>query len=375
MKEEIKRLKLNILLKEPFFAPLFSKVKFDTSTKDAVAYTDGMTIFLGNKFKEYSEKYGLAIVMHELLHIAFLHIIRARELKDENRLLWNIATDTVINELLSRNGYSLPEGSVDGDYLEKEFDYDYHRDDTAEKIYNELLKKIKEKDKNKIPESYKGDLEPILGGSYDDSYIAEIKQAVIQGMVEERMRGVGRGNWSEVFNAYILKFNWLNKFRMMFSESFGNVYFSNKLHKKKSYYFDYDVIYYKPKMRSSKLYVVLDTSGSMETDELRKALSYVRGMIRNSKVEVDLILHDYELLGVKKLNRDFNSLELEGGGGTSYIPVLKYLESKKPSLVVWFTDGYGDQNREEFKTLYKKQKHEFIWVIMDGGKVNIRKNP
>ena len=77
----------------------------DTEESDAVAYTDGSTIYAGAEYEKRNPKERRFICLHEILHIALCHPQRFKELENrdpanfEARLL-NIAADAVINTSL-----------------------------------------------------------------------------------------------------------------------------------------------------------------------------------------------------------------------------------------------------------------------------------
>jgi predicted metal-dependent peptidase len=72
--------------------------------EDAIAYTDGSTVYAGAKYEKFGAKERRFICLHEILHIALCHPQRAEQLKrrdlDFNSLLLNIAADAIINSSL-----------------------------------------------------------------------------------------------------------------------------------------------------------------------------------------------------------------------------------------------------------------------------------
>lgn len=72
--------------------------------EDAIAYTDGSTIYAGAKYEKFGARTRRFICLHEILHIALCHPQRSGQLKrrdpDFNSLLLNIAADAIINSSL-----------------------------------------------------------------------------------------------------------------------------------------------------------------------------------------------------------------------------------------------------------------------------------
>ncbi len=77
----------------------------DTDEEDAIAYTDGSTIYAGTGYEKFDEKERRFICLHEILHVALCHPQRFAELEKRdaasfNSKLLNIAADAIINESL-----------------------------------------------------------------------------------------------------------------------------------------------------------------------------------------------------------------------------------------------------------------------------------
>lgn len=72
--------------------------------EDAIAYTDGNTIYAGAKYEEFDQKKRRFICLHEILHVALCHPQRGEQLRrrdlDFNHELLNIAADAIINSSL-----------------------------------------------------------------------------------------------------------------------------------------------------------------------------------------------------------------------------------------------------------------------------------
>ncbi len=116
--------------------------------EDTVAYTDGISLYFGNEFftKGYTQVERISIIVHEVLHVALCHIIRAKKM-NANPLLWNYAADAVINYSISQMPFlGLPkdhvslESLVDKEMLAKV----PHAQWSSEMVYHYLIAKIKD---------------------------------------------------------------------------------------------------------------------------------------------------------------------------------------------------------------------------------------
>ena len=95
-----------------------------------------------------------------------------------------------------------------------------------------------------------------------------------------------------------------------------------------------------------KVAVVVDTSGSMGTDELKAAIAETSGVLRAAGGTIDLCACDakvHELQPVRDAKQA--AAMLKGGGGTDFRPAFNALMDRprgaRPDVVVFMTDGQG----------------------------------
>ena len=108
--------------------------------------------------------------------------------------------------------------------------------------------------------------------------------------------------------------------------------------------------------------IIIDTSGSMNVDDIREGLSGIKNVIENDKhtkvivLEVDTTVEkEYD---VKKV-RDIQ-FKVKGRGGTTLYPGLKRARELQPDVVLAFTDG-GTENINQIPR--KKLPKKIIWVV------------
>jgi predicted metal-dependent peptidase len=89
--------------------------------------------------------------------------------------------------------------------------------------------------------------------------------------------------------------------------------------------------------------VVVDTSGSMGAQELKRAVSETNGIVRAVRAKVTFCECDAKVHTLRPIS-NVRCIELKGGGGTSFQPPFAELAKlrTKPSAVVFITDGQGD---------------------------------
>jgi len=134
--------------------------------------------------------------------------------------------------------------------------------------------------------------------------------------------------------------------------------------------------YYMPNVLKEQIEidVMIDLSGSVGKKELIDFMSEIIGIARafQDKLKMRVFSHDTECYynglvsngNIEKLK----SMSLKGGGGTSFLNPLKYLEENniKPKCLIWLTDGYGDE--------IEKSQFDILWVLSKGGSDKLLKN-
>jgi len=94
------------------------------------------------------------------------------------------------------------------------------------------------------------------------------------------------------------------------------------------------------RLRTDRLVIAIDTSGSIGTDELTIFISKVRDIAKRREVDVEICFCDAEVQSKKTIRgiKDLKTLEPKGGGGTSSIPVFKEYMDNPPGMLVYLTD-------------------------------------
>ena len=106
----------------------------------------------------------------------------------------------------------------------------------------------------------------------------------------------------------------------------------------------------------------VDTSGSMGTDELRRAVSEAQGCLKALGVPITFLACDADVHGAPKEIKSAAELvaNLKGGGGTDFRPIFEAVEKLRPrvDLFVFVTDGMGPAPAEAPKGF------DSIWVLV-----------
>jgi predicted metal-dependent peptidase len=90
--------------------------------------------------------------------------------------------------------------------------------------------------------------------------------------------------------------------------------------------------------------VVLDTSGSMGTEEVRAGLEETAGILKAVGATVTFLACDAQVHSLQKVASPGQLAKLvKGGGGTDFVPAFEALgrEKERPEVIVFITDGLG----------------------------------
>ena len=356
---------LRLRMRSPFFATLALFARFIPTQRQrtATAATDGKDILFNPDYLlslPTPQQDGL--LLHEVLHAALLHVLR-RGVRDKE--VWNIAADIVVNGIIYQQGYfDLPSGGIRDEKLE-------HL--SVEEIYELLPQQqcqycLGDLDLLDAPpgDSRGEGLSPTQFDSLSETKKTELeshwRNAMQQATVIARTTSQGTlpaGMERELSALDTAQLDWRS-------------YLWRYLVKTPTDYTEFDRrfigrgLYLETLQGESvKVYVAVDTSGSIDDRLLRMFLSEVRGILNSyPHLECELYYADAEVYGAYELNPDSKIPQPQGGGGTSFVPFFERIGDRTDDMTtavcVYLTDGYGTfpNTAPELPVL---------WVVTPGG--------
>lgn len=387
----IAKMKYQIAKNYPFFSPIsrqipiiYRPIILSSMGSPITAGTDGKRIYISDFFLVNSFEDKVTIMMHELLHVLWLHCIRVEMLKDKDyKMLWNLVTDCRINETLYNKGHKPLEDSIVKENIMNEIKRLGFKEveniplskieETAgnlklssEQAYNFIRRWLKKsgkgkdenngkggEDEGKMPRPGYGDLlDPQDGKELTEEEVKKITErihnAIRSGIIEEKMRGEGSENWSNVFDDILVRKEvpWQRIVKNRIEKYLRGRRTWNKFHKKT--YIQQAIIPGFKKKRRIKIVIGIDVSGSISDDEFKKFVGEIFNLCKQYKAELIVVMFDYHIKNEYevKSKKDFDKLKTRRGyGGTSYKDFFEKYGKEKVKVV--FTDGYGDQNEIE----------------------------
>jgi len=241
----------------------------------------------------------------------------------------------------------------------------------------------------KIMNDLYGHNKQISNAAQDNSVFREIlKKAKKRQEDHERKKGIGQGDGlSSILPDYEGKVH-SKIWEKLITHAFGddikaevNYYFGRPSRR-----FEDSFHYKKHVIEGRKVYIVVDTSGSVGDDELTKFMGYVRKGMRSTGTQVTLIecddgVHEKSIRKFKRLPKDVG-IKMHGRGGTDLTKALDYIEnnleknSKGQKLrevrAIFLTDGYTPWRKPKIKVsvVYTAGSHSEISPVYNHAKID-----
>ena len=371
-------------------------------TDFAAAYTDGKTVFYGEQFEKWSLEEQMAVCSHELLHVSFCHILRGKKLADRlgsayRPKVFNIATDALINAMLSLAGYRLPQGVVDATQLFKEvFNERVTLQDvlgnyTAEQLYFKIMDHIPEAPSASCAQQGSGDGQGGAqsgagqsGAEAAENYAdgagfkpdldeaganmspaeaaqtqAEWQERLTRAFQAGQMAGRGIGTLGHKI-ADIPKSTtpWEVVLRRLVSKAVTRTPQQSFARPTRRWLgMDSDARdrglvqpAYEPGMIKQsdhpKIVVGVDVSGSISDRILETFAGEISAIGRRTAADIHLMVFDTQVLNEvvldgTSLDSEIRKVEFARGGGTSFVDVIDKAAALDPSIIVVLTDLHG----------------------------------
>lgn len=365
-----------------FIFQLSREIRFDFSSPTAVNFQGAQYVIYFNPllFLKLSSKQMEGSIKHEILHILSLHLIRARELRNSySKLALNMAMDITVNKYLTHlPPYATTLEWVNHHYALTLAPYQPF-ENYAEKLHNALALAGEEKDalsdasedRDSIATEYdpglthelweeSEEISEDLLQEFTDKIISQAEKgsvpAYVIGIIDSLRNSRGELPWNRYLN------------RLM-----GTVEGNKKKIITRRSRRQPDRLDLRGELRShkAKIIVAFDISGSISDDEFTQAIKEVLSIVKNYHHEITIIECDNEIRNEYKVKsiRDIKDRS-HTSGGTRFSPVFEYANRHKANLLVYFTDGKGEDKLKAIPNGYP-----VLWVISGRGEELSLKKP
>jgi len=399
--------RIHLQKEKPFFSFLTMHLHFHEVSKEEVPTigitADGDVPFNPEFIESLDEQTCKGVLCHEVMHCALEHLLRRNGRHFE---LWNVCNDTIINNIIAQEGMSLPKcGIIPNNNAIHIFGTDLTElnDKSSEEIFDEVYGKIKRR-QNKLDKSINDYLKnhPDAGKGFDKHIEGKGKGNNGKGSgkkgksnpIPEGMRGKPK-NWKKILIDACTHAKQQGHLPAGMERLVGrlletHIDWKGLLYRYITNQIPIDYIWTRPSKRSFStgvympsiekesidVIVAIDTSGSICQDELSQFMSEVVSILRTFRnVDLTIIDCDAEINSAKTYRSakidDALEFKLKGGGGTSHLPVFKWIDNNMPNarLLVAFTDGYTSFPKEEDVNI------NTLWVLAGGWRINEKDFP
>jgi len=340
VERKVGKAKALLILDHPFFGTAVSRrpIKYSDKVPTAGMSATGQMVLNPAWVEPLSVNNIMFLLAHEALHYMLAHALRRKHRGHE---AWNVACDKVIND-------TLIDANV-GDFIDGGITIPDGRNHAAEELYDE-----------NDSDMGAGGIGVDLGDALDDDGVpldeASMHQLEVQSKIEaiqsaKAAKATGKlpASIERMIDDMInVTTPWHEKLERYMNAKVRDGYSWNRPNRRfigqGLYLPGYD---YVPKM--GELVIGVDTSGSLSS----KDLAYFNGHINNILLlcmpeKITVLYCDYGIGGIQEYTPDDLPIVLKpvGGGGTSFKPVFKWLDSYAGEVecLVYFTDGWGDQD-------------------------------
>lgn len=357
-----------------FLFQMSKEIRFDISSPTAVNFKGAKYVIYFNPiiFLTLTIKQMESTLKHEILHIVSMHLIRAKELqRSYSTLATNIAMDIVVNTHLDHLppyattlewvnlNYSLkllPFESFEY-YVEKiqtaidllEEDPDAAEDDSNK---DELIELNYDPEKTHDIWEDSSELDEQTLKEFTEKFIDASQKGTIPNYLDSLISALKNSKGELPWNLYLK--------RLMGTVESDQKKIITRRNRRQPDRFDL-----RGQLRShkAKIVVALDISGSISDEEFNEAMKEVLSIVKNYNHEITIVECDSEIRRVYKVKsiKDIKA-RMNIRGGTRFTPVFEYANTKKIHLLVYFTDGKGED-----KLLSIPKGYKTLWVISGRG--------
>ena len=391
-----------LIKNNPFFGHLSMGLQL-ACAPCKTACTDGSRLIFDPAFAEkLSDQELQFVILHEVLHCVFRHCIRGKGL---HSVLYNIACDIVVNStILAMWGqesmmiagvkamHLAPDGKEGREYNAEEIYQMLIHQNHTNGIYqmqtdqNNANKSSQMQTNQNPPASMQTDNESFEKSSFDrhdiwqgicdkaqlqDNWNRKIQSAFrqcgdstgmpqqVRTIVQDIARRSGL-NWKQLLHDFLQSDTYDYNFlppdrRYAFSDFYLPAYNMDEEHQ-----------------TADDIWVCIDTSGSVTGEELTCTMAEILDAMRQAGLKGRISFFDSNITEPEpfEFENDLKNLTAQGGGGTSFHIIFRYLKEKLypdlPRAILIFTDGYA-----RFPEQKAALDVPVLWLICKGGNADV----
>ncbi len=355
-----------------FLFQMGREIRFDITSATSINFKDAKYVMYFNPiiFLELNMEQMQSTIKHEILHVLSQHLIRLKDFKDKySTLALNLAMDVVVNQCLDcLCPYSITLEYINNKYnlnLEKFKTFEYY----LEKIQTELDLQ-EENDEGEIVDNNENvavdfdaekthdiweeciEIDEKILRDFTEKFADNAKKGSVPTYIENMIKSLKNSKGELPWNLYLKKLMGTIEANKKKTITRRNRRQPNRL----------DL---RGELRGHKaeIAVAIDISGSISDEEFKQAIKEVLTIVKSHNQEITIIECDKEIKRTYKVKSPKDIKErVASGGGTKFLPVFEYANNKKINLLIYFTDGKGEEKLE-----IKPRGYKTLWVISGRG--------
>lgn len=357
-----------------FLLQMSREIRLDISSPTAVSFKGAKYVLYFNPviFLALTLEQMQSTMKHEILHIVSMHLSRAKELQGTySTLAINLAMDIVVNTHLDH----LPPYATTLEWVNVHYSlkllpfepFEYYaekiqtaldllevvEDDTEDDSYNdENLETAYNPEKTHDIWEDSSELDEQTLKEFTEKLINESQKDRIPNYLESMIASLKNSQGELPWNLYLK--------RLMGSVESNKKKTITRRNRRQP-----DRLDLRGQLRShkAKIVVALDISGSISDEEFNQAIKEVLSIVKNYNHVITIIECDSEIRRVYQVKsvKDVKA-RINIRGNTRFTPVFEYANKEKIDLLVYFTDGKGEE-----KLLAIPKGYKVLWVISGRG--------
>ena len=355
-----------------FLFQMGREIRFDITSATSINFKEAKYVMYFNPiiFLELNMEQMQSTIKHEILHVLSQHLIRLKDFKDKySTLALNLAMDVVVNQCLDcLCPYSITLEYINNKYnlnLEKFKTFEYY----LEKIQTELDLQ-EENDEGEIVDNNENvavdfdaekthdiweeciEIDEKILRDFTEKFADNAKKGSVPTYIENMIKSLKNSKGELPWNLYLKKLMGTIEANKKKTITRRNRRQPNRL----------DL---RGELRGHKaeIAVAIDISGSISDEEFKQAIKEVLTIVKSHNQEITIIECDKEIKRTYKVKSPKDIKErVASGGGTKFLPVFEYANNKKINLLIYFTDGKGEEKLE-----IKPRGYKTLWVISGRG--------
>ena len=361
-----------------FLFQMEREIRFDISSATSVNFKGAKYVMYFNPiiFLELNMKQMETTIKHEILHVISQHLIRAKELKGKySTLALNISMDVVVNQYLDY----LPPYSITLEYINNKYDMKLEPYKTFEYYLEKVQTELDLQEENDEGEEVDSNENVIVDFDPERTHDMweesdEVDEKTLNEFTEKFADSAQKGKNPNYIDAMIKSLKNRNgelPWNLFLKKLMGKIEANKKKTVTRRNRRQPSRLDLRGELRGHKaeIAVAIDISGSISDEEFKQAIKEVLAIVKSHNQEITIIECDKEIRRAYKVKSPRDVQErIATGGGTKFSPVFEYANNKKINLLIYFTDGKGEEKLEVIPRGYKT-----LWVISGrGDKLSLR---